>query len=218
MSAQITGFALAALQYGYQAVITPPVRSLGPLTGYITMEEVHQDDLEITDHPIEQGASITDHAFKRPAEVTLKIGWSNSPRNPGLLGGIRGLGNTGDILISNLLGQSSGQVADIYQGLLKLQADREPVEVYTGKRLYTDMLIRSLVVTTDTKTENVLMVTATLRQIVRVTTTILQLSQVPAANQREAPATLAPTNSGTKQLVPASNVNTQAIDQAITPR
>ena len=177
MSAQITGFALAALQYGYQAVITPPVRSLGPLTGYITMEEVHQDDLEITDHPIEQGASITDHAFKRPAEVTLKIGWSNSPRNPGLLGGIRGLGNTGDILISNLLGQS-----------------------------------------TDTETENVLMVTATLRQIVRVTTTILQLSQVPAANQREAPATLAPTNSGTKQLVPASNVNTQAIDQAITPR
>ena len=65
---------------------TPPVPSgvpaLAPFTAQVTIEEVHMDELVITEHPVEQGASITDHAFKKPAELLLRLGWSNS----GLLG------------------------------------------------------------------------------------------------------------------------------------
>lgn len=213
-----TGFAIAALQYGYSTTIPKPVRKFGDFGGYITMEETHTDEVEITDHPIEQGASITDHAYKRPAELTVKISWSNSPNNSGLLGGIRGLISTGAILVSNVLGNNVNQVREIYQKLLKAQADREPMEVFTGKRTYTDMLIKSINVTTDAKAENTLAVTVSFKQIIRVTTTTLTIEQVPAANQRNPGATQATTNAGTKSVKPTTNVDQGAVGQAINPR
>ena len=42
----------------------------------VTIEEQHTDSLTITDQPVETGAAISDHAFKNPAEVTVKVGWS----------------------------------------------------------------------------------------------------------------------------------------------
>lgn len=218
MSAQTTGFAQAALLYGYQSRILKAPRKFGNFKGYITLEETHQDEVEITEHPIEQGASITDHAFKRPAELTLKIAWSNSPNGNGLLGGIRGLVNTGNIVVSNLLGTSSNQVNEIYQKLLDAQSAREPMEAFTGKRSYTDMLIKSLITTTDKNTENVLAITVVLRQIIRVTTSVLTIDRTPAANQQNPGSTQAPTNSGTKQLVPTNNVDSEALQNFINPR
>src|ERR1700739_4345281 len=44
--------------------------------GQVTLEEIHHDEMEIEDHPIEQGAPITDHSFKKPAELTLHLGWA----------------------------------------------------------------------------------------------------------------------------------------------
>lgn len=212
------GFAIAGLQYGYSTTVPSPVRKFGDFQGYLTMEEQHSDTVEITDHPIEQGAAITDHAFKRPAELTLKISWSNSPNNGGLLGGIRGLFSTGSILVSNILGNNVNQVKEIYQKLLKAQADREPLEVFTGKRTYTDMLIRSLDVVTDQRTENVLMITVSFKQIIRVTTTTLTIEQVPPANQRNPQATQAPTNAGNKTATPTTQVDQPTVNQFINPR
>lgn len=213
-----TGFAIAALQYGYNSRIPKAERRFGKFKGYITMEEVHTDELEITEHPIEQGASITDHAYKRPAELRVRIGWSNSPSGAGLLGGIRGLLSTGSILVSNVLGNNVNQVKEIYQKLLKAQADREPMEVMTGKRTYTNMLIKSLVVTTDRTSENVLDVTISFQQIILVTTQVATIERVPPANQRNAPATQAPTNAGAKAPKPTSNVDGAAMNQFVNPR
>nr|WP_179373858.1 hypothetical protein [Klebsiella pneumoniae] len=42
------------------------------------------------------------------------------------------------------------------------------LDVTTGKRLYTNMVIRSLDVTTERTSENVLMATVTLREIITV--------------------------------------------------
>lgn len=222
MAAQALGIALAALQYGYSALVATQKRSLGPLKGYVVFEEIHSDELEITDHPIEQGAKVSDHAYKRPAELTLKVGWSNSPMDGGLLSGVKGLVNTVGIatggLASNILGTSSNQVAEIYQQLLKLQESREPFEVFTGKRFYENMLVKSLVVTTDKQSEHILSVTAQLKQVVRVKTTLLVYKQAPIENQKDGKTTASPANSGTKQLVPANGVNKPAASQAISPR
>lgn len=222
MAAQALGIALAALQYGYSALVATQKRSLGPLKGYVVFEEIHSDELEITDHPIEQGAKVSDHAYKRPAELTLKVGWSNSPMDGGLLSGVKGLANTVSIatggLASNILGTSSNQVAEIYQQLLKLQESREPFEVFTGKRFYENMLVKSLVVTTDKQSEHILSVTAQLKQVVRVKTTLLVYKQAPIENQKDGKTTASPANSGTKQLVPANGVNKPAASQAISPR
>ncbi len=212
------GFAVAALQYGYNAIIPKVETRFGNLTGYITLEEVATDELEVTEHPIEQGASITDHAYQLPTELRMRISWSNSPNNGGLLGGIRGLLNTGELLVSNILGKNVNQVKDIYQKLREAQAAREPMEVFTGKRMYRDMLIKSIVSSTDPKTQNVLDVTVIFKQIIRVTTSVARIERVPAANQRDAQSTLSPSNAGSKALKPTANVDTDMFGRALNPR
>ena len=59
-------------------VLVAPERSIGGLVANATLEEIHSDDLEITEHPIDQGASVTDHAYMRPREVMVRFGFSNS--------------------------------------------------------------------------------------------------------------------------------------------
>jgi hypothetical protein len=228
---QLTGFVSAALQLGVQAILIKPKRSIGPLVAQVTIQEVHQDTLEITDHPVEMGAVISDHAFKRPAELIITCAWSNSPggngSNPllsaGLAAGILGLqgansatvltgavggglggaiDQTGAGVQALLTGNSPGQVKAIYQKLLKLQEDRIPFDVTTGKRSYKNMLVRSLQVTTDKTSENSLQVVATLRQVILVSTKPLTQSAPPEA-QRFAGTTNPVTNFGTKVLGPA---------------
>lgn len=152
---------------------------MGPFSLYLTIEEVHHDELVITDHPVEQGAQISDHAYKKPAELTITIGWTNSS-----LGALFSL-------------QLNDYVAHAYEKLLALQALRTPFTISTGKRKYQNMLFRSLGTTTDVKTENALIVTAQCREVIIVQTVTTQL--VPAENQAMPQKTGDTSNTGTKQ-------------------
>ena len=42
-------------------------------SGYVTITESSIDALEITQQPVQQGASIADHAFKKPGTLTIQI-------------------------------------------------------------------------------------------------------------------------------------------------
>ena len=44
-----------------------------------SLEEEHKVSVDITDHPIEDGAAISDHRIKRPIEFTLKAIITNTP-------------------------------------------------------------------------------------------------------------------------------------------
>lgn len=153
--------------------------SLGSFSLYVTFEERHRDELVITDHPIEQGASISDHAYKKPSEVMITIGWTNSS-----LAAIETL-NFG------------GYASSAYQQLLLLQKMREPFNISTGKRKYQNMLIQSLDTTTDARTENSFITTLHCREVIIVQTTTTQLQ--PAQNMASPQKTAAISNTGTKQ-------------------
>lgn len=198
------GYVLAGAVIGLESVLIRPRRGMGPLVAQVTIEESHKDELEITDHPVEQGASITDHSFKRPAEVTIICGWSNSPGGGGAIAGLPGGVQAGLFGIQSALqGANISQVKEVYQKLLKLQADRIPFDVYTGKRVYSNMLLRSLQVHTDKASENSLAVTAVCRQIIMVSTQTVNISSAPASEQQSPESTMPTTNSGTKRLLPA---------------
>jgi len=165
-----------------------PKRSLGGFVAQIVVEEQHDDELTITEHPVETGAAITDHAYKNPAKLRLVYGWSNSS--------LKAAG-------------SPNYVKEVYANLLTLQETRQPFDILTGKRKYTDMLVQSLSVLTEAKTEHSLMVTASCRQIIIVPT---QLTKVPDSSvHADASKTGATSNTGTKQPVPATGANTAAI-------
>lgn len=175
-------------------------RQIGGIIPDVVVEESHSDTLTITDHPVEQGAPITDHAFKNPAEVTMRIGWSESSL---ALGGV-----ISGIVSGSLLSGGLKTVRDIYEDLLKLQASRKPFGLSTGKRRYENMLIKSLSVTTDGASENALVATVVLRQVIIVQTKAATLKASSQAN----PAKTAPVvDRGTVQPGMASKV--QSIPQ-----
>lgn len=163
---------------GAYALIATPFRAIGFIIPEVTVEEVHRDQLIITDHPVERGAAISDHAFKMPSEIEMRVGWSNSSAG------------------------FSGYVNIVYQALLKLQNIRQPFVVATGKRIYTNMLIRSLEVITDDHSENALFVSANLREVIIVDT---QTTSMGAMGNQAAPQkTASVAGAGTKQVVLSS--------------
>jgi hypothetical protein len=150
-----------------------PQRSLGPITALLFFEERGTDKLTITRHPVEQGASITDHAYQEPAQVMLRAGATNSA------------------------GGDEGYVTALYAQILALQASRSAFSIQTGKRLFTNMLIESLELTTDEKTEAALALNIACTQIIIVQTGVVS---VPPSDVQANPAkTAAIQNSGTKQ-------------------
>ena len=159
-------------------------RKLGAIIPNVVVEEVHSDTLTITDHPVEQGAPITDHAFKNPAELSMRIGWSSS--SLALDSVVSSVVDS--VKAGKLTTPKIKTVRDIYEDLLKLQASRKPFDVSTGKRLYKDMLIKSISTTTDASSENALVVSVVLRQIIIVQT---KAAKLKAENQKT-PAKTAP--------------------------
>lgn len=168
-------------------------RNVGGIIANVTVQERHRDQLEITKHPVEIGAAITDHAYKEPAELTIIAGWSNSSEDSG-----------GD----------DGYVEDIYQQLLALQLNRQPIQVVTGKRTYDNMLFRAITTDTDEKTEHALIVTADLRQIILVNTVTTSVTPQGASSQpasQKSPGDTSQTaQHGTVQLQPAPTYNNDA--------
>ncbi|CDG96776.1 putative bacteriophage protein [Xenorhabdus bovienii str. puntauvense] len=138
-------------------------RKIEMIVPSVVISEKHMDSTEITEHPVQRGASISDHAYDKPSEVTMEIGFAGGGS---LIDGF----DTSKIKLFDLdtgatLGKSPKEV---YEQLLKLKASKEPFDVTTGKRQYKNMLIRAIEVTTDKTSENVLMVTLTLREVIIV--------------------------------------------------
>ncbi|KIZ46297.1 bacteriophage protein [Raoultella ornithinolytica] len=139
-------------------------RRIGLIVPSVVISEKHNDTLEITEHPVEVGAAISDHAYRRPSEVVMQVGFA-------------GGGSLLDFLDTTSFGLSVGlSQKETYQELLDLQNSRVPFDVVTGKRIYSNMLIRALEVTTDRTSENVLSAVLTLREVIITSTTTTQVA------------------------------------------
>lgn len=168
----------------------------GPIIAQATIEEEHRDEMIITEHPVENGATISDHAFKRPSELALRLGWSGSP-------------NPADAADQARRGGDPNYLRSIYIKLLNLQAVRQPFAVNTGKRSYDNMLIASLAVVTDQRSENALFVNATLRHIILVNSKTSSVP-APASAQAQPQDTAAESAKPAKTVAAAPNANAAA--------
>lgn len=169
-----------------------PARNIGGFTADVTIQEQHNDSSTITEHPVERGAAISDHVYANPNQLTVTVGWSNSSAMA-----------DGDV----------GYVQRIYQQILALQSAAKPFDVVTGKRRYQNMLIQAIATTTDEKTENVLLLTVSMRTVIITQT---KSTTVPPADVQAQPEkTQEVETTGAKQLAPSSNVNSSALATAV---
>jgi hypothetical protein len=167
---------LNALTDGLIGPIIVRGRSIDEFVADVTIREDHEDELVVTENPVEQGADITDHSFKAPARLTVDVGYSNS---------------------SNQADGDPGYVQDIYSQFLALQASREPFDVITGKRQYENMLITMLHTVTDKDTENALFLTIRMKEVILVDTETVSVP--PSQNQKNPQSTGATQSTGTQQ-------------------
>lgn len=171
-------------------------RAIGILIPDVTIDESLRDDMVITSHPVEYGTPISDHAYRMPYEVTARYGWDNSPI-PSMSSVI------GAISSGSLPTISLSKIKDTYTALLKIKDDRVPFTLYTGKRNYDNMLIASLNVTTDARTENALMVSVVFREVLIVHLSTASV-QADASQQAAAQKTADTTDKGSVTTAPAS--------------
>ena len=148
-----------------------PNRSIGGITGYVTLNETSIDKLTVTKHPVQQGASIVDHAFKEPTELNVSI----------------------------ITGANLKPLSEIYEDFLKLQNDRIKFDIVTGKRSYTNMLLVSISNTTDKTSENILSLNLVFTEIITVEVTVTRVP--PRSNQSNAGITGATQKGGKKSAL-----------------
>lgn len=134
-------------------------RKIGDFEGYITLNESTSDILTATKHPVQEGAMITDHSFKEPVKFGCNISFARN---------------------------SVTSLKQTYEELLELQASRQPIEIVTPKRVYSNMLITTLGLTTDKTTENCLAINLQCEEIIIVSVGVVQ---VPRSRQKNAGAT-----------------------------
>jgi hypothetical protein len=156
-----------------QSILIKPKRQIGTIKLQVVVSEQTTDTLTITRQPVQQGASINDHAYMEPTSFSHSIYFANNS--------ITG-------------GTSLGQ---IYNNLLNLQSSAIPFDIVTPKRIYKNMLMTALTMTVDKQTENVLAIHASYQQIILVP---VLSTKVPRSKQRSPQKTQPTQNTGQSVL------------------
>jgi len=133
---------------------TRPLRKFADITVNVVITENANDTLTVTKQPVQQGASITDHAYKEPTTFSTSI-----------------------LFRDNL----TTSLSKIYENMLELQTSRVPFDIITPKRIYRNMLMTVLSQTTDKNTENCLAINVTFQEVILVK---VSTTQVPRIKQR----------------------------------
>lgn len=132
------------------------------------LRSTHTSRLTITQHPVQTGAALTDHAYLQPKELSMEIGMS-------------------DVATSLVPGQFTGswsRSVQAYNVLLELQKLRVPLQVHTRLGLYQNMLIEELSAPDDFTTLYGLRCTVTLREIIVARVRTIKISSKPAVTNR----------------------------------
>lgn len=139
----------------------------------------HTSKLKVTEHPIESGSVVADHAYMEPREVVMEVGMSDS-------------------MTSLVPGQFTGgwsRSVTAYQLLLNLQQTRTPLFVYTRLGAYQNMLITAISVPDDYKTKNTLKASVTMRELLVASAKDVKVSAIPQTTNTNNNGQVLPQNS-----------------------
>lgn len=156
-----------------ELIFGKPVRGkIGTVTLDCTVSESHADEVEITNHPVESGSTISDHIRKQPLVLELE--------------GI--ITNTPVVFLASVQAESPvdldfipcrDRVSRGYEELRRIQDAGELVDVVTSLRNYSNMAIQSLGVKRDASSGNILSLSISLREVITANaSTIDALSKI----------------------------------------
>ena len=119
-----------------------PRRAIGGIPVDVVVSEKHESEMEIATHPIEKGAEVADHAWRKPRKVTLACASAGGP--------------------GNAFAMAS------WAALQAVQKRAEPFDVVTGLAVYQNMLLQNLTADRDKEKSLILSFEATLQEVIIV--------------------------------------------------
>ena len=129
----------------------------------------HERRLAITDHPVEEGANIADHAYLKQKVVSIEIGMSDVCTD----------------FIDGQFAQGFTRSVSAFETLERLQAEREPISIHSRLATYENMLIENITAPDDYLTKNGLKATVFFREmIIAKTDTVTLPNRTSAAPQK----------------------------------
>jgi hypothetical protein len=106
----------------------------------------HQSEVDVTDHPVEDGSSISDHARTKPLTVTIE-----------------GIVSDTSTRLEDERGEKFSDQA--YASLKNLRDTHKLIQIVTPRETYTDMILQSLSIPENAQTGEALRFTAIFKQI-----------------------------------------------------
>ena len=132
---------------GLETVHRPSRTKIGDIEIDVVLTESSTDSAETTDHPVEQGFDVSDHARLKP--VTLQITGIISNTPVGAVQSQRVVSLGGGVTFTSVSAERVGGAVGFAEraaaDLRKLLEARQLVTVTTSKRVYTDMMLTELV-------------------------------------------------------------------------
>ena len=135
-----------------------------PTYGQFTFDAVFHTDhaaaLAVTGHPVQTGASIADHAYMEPDEITAEIGMSDAA-----------------------VDVSDGHSVNACARLRAIMESREPFTLITRLRTYPNTLITSISVPDDYTTMHALRASVRFQQIQMVSVSTVTVQQATSGSK-----------------------------------
>lgn len=155
-----------------RTIKTQDTSLLGDMWIEVTFDEKTVDEYQVTSHPVETGGVVSDHMFRLPTKYTINAGFSGN----GLFNSIKIIGNIIYNIANNQFLSGPTLLQTQYAMLLEMQQAKQLFNIVTPKRIYKNMVIKTLTVETGIDTENVLNFTAECVEIIQAkTSTTLSL-------------------------------------------
>lgn len=128
----------------------------------------HERSLRITEHPVQKGANISDHAYVMPATVVMEIGMSDAM----------------DAYESGQFQGDTSKSVSAFKTLDRLQKARAPLTIVTRLGKYENMVVQSIHAPDDAKTQHGLRVTVTFKQIIMATSPATKKNAAASESER----------------------------------
>ena len=138
-----------------------------------TLSEGHTNVARMTKNPIELGADVTDHVIIEPKRVSITAQVSDTPL------GTPAFAQIVDS-VNGLFGSSTEENATrsiaAYNSLIAVMEVREPIEVQTKLKLYTNMIIVGISIVQDKDSSRIALMVISLEEALITASEIVQLS------------------------------------------
>ncbi len=135
----------------------------------VSLNEDHSFESEVTEYPVETGATVTDNIRPRPITISMECLVTNTPIGP----------------IRDKRGVVTDTVDNAYEHLLKIYNAREPVVIRTSLRTFENMALTSLSIPRATGRGDDLRFTASFQQVQLIENKRTRRVAVPAAKGKK---------------------------------